>query len=111
MAKDTLREYLDAKNELDKAKKTVQEMIIVIAKVATALRRDLWHFVVTDAGIVFPAEVLAGASNSLKANEWPSAEQIAKNLTAMHATYRKAKGLWDSLSAPDRKNLAPPDSM
>lgn len=109
MAKDPVREYLDAKSELDKAKNTIREMTLVINKVATALRLDRERFVVTGTEIVIPAELLGGNVDSLKANEWPSAEQIAQNLKVMHDAHRKAKVLWEVLSDSDKKNSVPPD--
>ena len=111
MSIDPIREYSNAKTEQAKAQKVVQDMTFVIDKVATALRCNPSAFTIANVRIGSPAEVIPSALESLNANDWPTAEQIAESLKAMHDAHHKAQTLWASLTDSDKENLLPPDSM
>lgn len=109
MAEDSVRKYLDAKAELDRAKQKVNDITKLIAEVGDALKRDPWSLMVSNVDVGFPPEVAMGGSRSLNANNWPTARQIAELLSAMHKARHGAVSTWASLSKSDRENLTPPE--
>jgi len=109
MAEDPVRNYLDAKAELDKTKQKVSDITKLIAEVGEALKRDPWSLMISNVDVGFPPEVAMGESRSLNANNWPTARQIAELLSAMHKARHGAVNAWASLSGPDRENLTPPE--
>ena len=109
MAEDSVRKYLDAKAELDRAKQKVSDIAKLIAEVGDALKRDPWSLMVSNVDVGFPPEVAMGGSRSLNADNWPTARQIAELLSTMHKARHGAVNAWASLSKSDRENLTPPE--
>jgi len=111
MSEDSIRKYLDAKNELDKAFSEVEALKSVITGVANGLNKPFEFMVsnvhVKDVG--FPPEVaMTPGIPTLNADKWPSAEDIAKTLSELHKKYHQVMNLWHSLPRPDQSNLTPP---
>ena len=111
MSEDTIRKYLDAKKELDKTFSKVKALNSVITHVAEGLNEP-FKFMVSNINIKdvgFPPEVaMARGIPTLNADEWPSAEDIAKTLSELHKKYHQVMNLWHSLPRPDQSNLTPP---
>ncbi len=106
---DSARQYLDAKAKLDSAEKAVTNLISYLDQVVNALRKDRWSFSVSNVNVSLPDEAVA-SGYSLNGDEWPSAQQIAETLAALHQARKKATSAWAILSPADQSNLPPPPS-
>lgn len=109
MAGDSVRKYLDAKADLDRAKQEINDITKLIAEVGDALKRDPWSLMVSNVDVGFPPEVAMGGSYILDANRWPTVRQLAELLSAMHNARHGAVSAWASLSKSDRENVTPPE--
>ena len=111
MSQEPIRRYLDTKANLDKAYAEVQQMRALIAEVGQKLLNP-YNFMISNVSVGFPAEVaMGGGVPTLNADNWPSAKQIAENLTSLHRVYHEVQNAWMAIPESDRKNLIPPSDM
>jgi hypothetical protein len=106
MSQDPVRTYLDAKAKLDEAEAKIRGIHDLIADVGQRLLHP-YEFMISNIDVGFPAEVVVGRTQTLDANKWPSAKQIAENLAALHMAYQQAQDAWERLSSSDRANMTP----
>ncbi len=104
MPQDPIRSYLNAKAKFDTENQKIQNLRKQIAYVAEKLN-DPIKFSVSNSGVNFPSEVLNGHFPELKAEDWPSAKQIAESLISLDKAYSEAESAWSNLCAEDRVNL------
>ena len=108
MPDDLIRNYQDARRELDSARAKVQEMQRLIFKVGKGLEMP-FSFMVSNCSVSLPYEVVSTVGiPTLNAREWLSAEQIAENLANLHSAYRQAQNCWLAIPKADRSKVTPP---
>ena len=111
MSEDSVQRYLKAKNEMDTAISSLDEMTEVIQNTATTLKDNPWKFVITNidnAKIQIPTTVVSRATVFLDSKDWPTAEQIVEKLVSAHRARYQVWNLWRAIPEAEKKNLTPP---
>ena len=92
MSTDTVTIYESALAAHERAKAQVERMVKVISDGANKLR-DYDRVGVSNSNVGFPPEVTF-TGQSINANEWPSAQNLAEALSAYHETRHEAANAW-----------------
>lgn len=119
MSEDPRTKYLDAKNEHDKAKQDVTEMVIIMENVAKAIRENPSRedigggkMIENEKGKIFGTTIkVLSALHIFNANTWPDAKQILNKLNILNDTYSDTGKLYKAIPHSLRKNLPPPDEI
>jgi hypothetical protein len=111
MSQNPIRDYKDAKEQLDEAYTKLLKIRRIITDVSQMLLHP-YEFLVSGTDVAFPSEIGLVRTPTLSASDWPSAKQIAQSLVALHQTYRIAQNAWMNLSQADRAQVEKlPDRM
>lgn len=105
MSEDPIRKYSDAIAELNSAYSKVRKLGEIIADVAHALNAKPYELMVEN---VKPEVAFGGGIPSLNADNWPSAQDIARALAILHKARYEVDNLWHSLSKSDKQIVSPP---
>lgn len=108
MSTDPIRAYLDARNNLEQAAQRAERMVGIILGAAIKLR-DWKRVMVSNANVGFPAEIALTTQNSIRADEWPTAQQLAEALAQWHQARSAARSAWSAVPSSDRPGIQPPE--
>ena len=101
MAKDPVRNYLEAKDQLDEIFNKVLKIRRTVTEVSQMLQQP-YDFMVSGTDVAFPPGVGIARTPTLSASDWPSAKQIAQSLAALHGAYTIAQNAWWNLPDEDK---------
>jgi len=104
MATDRIQAYQEALKKLEVTTRQVEHYVGEIQNGATKLRN--WESVViSNSGVGFPAEA---HGESIDANTWPSAQQLAEALSEWHKARHTVNNAWSAIPEERRTGLQPP---
>jgi hypothetical protein len=104
MATDPAQEYLRALNNLNEAKRQLDELVAYLLEVGTALRKEPFTVHVSNIQLR-PVVPLARLTYVLNAVDWPSVQEIAERVIDLQNTYFRAEYLWFHLSPAQKAKL------
>lgn len=106
MATDLIQAYQEALKQLETSTSQVERYVVEILNGASKLRH--WESVViSNSGIGFPIEA---HGESIDANNWPSAQQLAEVLSEWHKVYHAVNNAWNAIPKDRRVGIQPPPS-
>ncbi len=104
MPADPVRNYQDARAQLDEVYARVVRIRRIVSEVSQMLSHP-YDFMVSGTDVTFPPGVGIVRTPTLSASDWPSAKQIAQSIAAMHGAYAIAQNAWSNLSDSDRAKV------
>jgi len=108
MPEDPVRQYLNAREELDNSLSRIKAMQSIMSEASNALEKP-FEFKVVNVDIIYPPELSRAKDiTSIDAKQWPDARRIAETIAGLHRAYRQVFNLWAYLPERDKKNLSPP---
>ena len=106
MADETILKYLDTKKAYDKQREKIRAIGSIIAPVSHALINEPYDLRISS--ITIPLPISTNPKYSLKADDWPSIETIAKELCELHKLKNEVEKLWTTIPENDQGNLSQP---
>ncbi|MFC2067934.1 hypothetical protein ACFLTP_02850 [Chloroflexota bacterium] len=105
MVLEKLKEYINAKDELQKAYGIVCDYGMLIGEVSKYLNQFPFKITISNVGIPFPR--VGRREYTLSGNDWPTAKQLAEVLADYLNKRTRAKHLYDGLLDAQRQTLQP----
>ena len=105
MSDDLVAKYRESLKQRREAEEAVQRLAGTIAHTTLGLRDPL-RFKVSKAGVGFHA--IEDGGYNLNAEDWPTAERIAKAVSALQERDSATTDAWDGIPTGERHGLAPP---
>ena len=109
MVLEKLQEYIDSKEELQKAYNKLRQYGTIIGDVHRYIVMFPYQMTVSNVDVGFP--ITAEREYTLNGNQWPKAKQIAEALADYLKKRIKSKRLYDSLSDAQRQTIQPHPDM
>lgn len=105
MASNPITEYQTALRNFNRAKNHAETLVNTIAEAAAKLQN--WRTVrVSNVNVGFPVDI--SISNSINANQWPTAQQLAEALADYHSRLHEVGNAYRRIPEDQREVVQPP---
>jgi len=109
VANDHIRAYQDALHEFEQCLAEFERLRRDLQRATVALIQGWQYVSITGINAQFPQYVCDSEwHRSIRATEWPSAEDLASVLLSAHDAHRRALKAWESIPSDDRASLPQP---